>query len=50
MLKLYRSLINKNKEILFNYKKNSFFEGIYRLLGLTISPLKILKYLIHKKT
>ena len=41
MLKLYRSLINKNKVILFNYKKNSFFEGIYRLLGLTISPLLI---------
>ena len=41
MIKLYKSLINKNKIFLFDYRKNSFFQGIYRLIGIIISPFLI---------
>ena len=41
MIKLYKSLIKTNKIHLFDYTKNSFFEGIYRFLSLIISPFLI---------
>ena len=41
MIKLYKSLINKNKIFLFDYRQNSFFQGIYRLIGIIISPFLI---------
>ena len=41
IMKLYKSLAKKNKIYLFDYSKNSFFEGVYRLLALIISPLLI---------
>ncbi len=41
MIKLYKSLIKTNKIHLFDYTKNSFFEGIYRFLALIISPFLI---------
>ena len=34
-MKLFKS----EKVYLFNYKKNSFFEGFYRLLAIIVSPL-----------
>lgn len=37
----YKSLIKKYNIVFFDYSKNSFFEGLYRLLGLVISPLLI---------
>ena len=34
-MKIFKS----EKVYLFNYKINSFFEGFYRLLAITVSPL-----------
>lgn len=40
-MKLYKSLIRNNKIYFFDYSKNSFFEGLYRLFAIIISPILI---------
>lgn len=39
MIKDYKNLINNYKENLFNFTKYSFFESIYRVLGILIFPI-----------
>jgi len=41
IFKIYKKLFLKNKFFVFNYNHNSFFEGVYRLLAIIISPLFI---------
>ena len=38
---LIRKLFKENKIFFFNYHQNSFFEGLYRLFGVLISPIFI---------
>lgn len=38
---LIKKLFKENKIFFFNYNYNSFFEGLYRFLGILISPLFI---------
>ena len=38
-MKTYKKILKENKLIFFNYNHNSFFEGIYRLLAILISPI-----------
>ncbi len=40
-MKIIKKIFLKNKIYLFNYKKNSFFEGVYRFLAVIISPIFI---------
>tara|TARA_B100000886_G_scaffold328762_1_gene277459 strand:- start:385 stop:1131 length:747 start_codon:yes stop_codon:yes gene_type:complete len=40
-MKIIRKILNQNKVYLFNYNYNSFFEGLYRLLAIVISPIFI---------
>ena len=40
-MKVIRKIFNKNKVYLFNYNHNSFFEGLYRLLAIFVSPFFI---------
>ena len=38
-MKTYKKILQENKLFFFNYNHNSFFEGIYRLLAILISPI-----------
>ena len=38
---LIKKLFKENKIFFFNYDYNSFFEGLYRLFGILVSPLFI---------
>jgi len=40
-MKLVKQILKQNKIFLFNYNYNSFFEGLYRLFGVLVSPLFI---------
>lgn len=40
-MSLIRKLFKENKIFFFNYHHNSFFEGLYRLFGILISPALI---------
>ena len=40
-MSLIRKLFKENKIFFFNYQQNSFFEGLYRLFGILISPIFI---------
>ena len=40
-MSLIRKLFKENKIFFFNYHQNSFFEGLYRLFGILISPILI---------
>ena len=38
-MKIYKKIFKENELVFFNYNHNSFFEGIYRLLAILISPI-----------
>ena len=38
-MKTIKNIFQENKLFFFNYNHNSFFEGIYRLLAILISPM-----------
>ena len=40
-MKTIKKLFKQNKIFFFNYNQNSFFEGLYRFIGILISPLFI---------
>ena len=41
IISIYKNIKKRNNVYLFNYKKNSFFQGIYRFFAIILSPLMI---------